>query len=36
LDVKLDPGQRVEFVAAANAEMHRKILGLIKLGKEEE
>jgi myo-inositol-1(or 4)-monophosphatase len=36
LDVKLDPGQKVEFVAAANAEMHRKILGLIKLGKEKE
>jgi myo-inositol-1(or 4)-monophosphatase len=36
LDVKLDPGQKVEFVAAANAEMHRKILGLVKPGKEEE
>lgn len=36
LDVKLDPGQKVEFVAAANAEMHRTILGLVRPGKEKE
>jgi myo-inositol-1(or 4)-monophosphatase len=36
LDVKLDPGQKVEFIAAANAEMHRSILGLVKSGKEKE
>jgi myo-inositol-1(or 4)-monophosphatase len=36
LDAKLDPRQRVEFIAAANAEMHRKILGLVKPGKEKE
>lgn len=30
LNVKLDPRQKVEFVAAANAEMHRTILGLVK------
>jgi myo-inositol-1(or 4)-monophosphatase len=35
LDVKLDPGQKVEFVAAANAEMHRTILGLVNLGERE-
>lgn len=36
LDAKLNPGQKVEFIAAANAEMHRKILSLVKLGKEKE
>jgi myo-inositol-1(or 4)-monophosphatase len=36
LDVKLDPGQKVELLAAANAEMHRKILGLVKPGTEKE
>ena len=36
LDAKLDPGQKVEFIAAANAEIHRKILGLVKPGKEKE
>ena len=36
LDAMLDPGQKVEFVAAANAEIHRTILGLIKPGKEQE
>ena len=36
LDAKLDPGQKVEFVASANAEMHRRILALVKPGKEEE
>jgi len=35
LDAKLDPGQKVEFIAAANAEMHRRILGLVKPEKEE-
>jgi myo-inositol-1(or 4)-monophosphatase len=34
LDAKLDPKQKVEFIAAANPEIHRKILGLVKLGKE--
>lgn len=34
LDARLDPQQKVEFIAAANAEMHRTILGLVKSGKE--
>ena len=34
LDARLDPKQKVEFIAAANAEMHGKILGLVKSGKE--
>ncbi len=34
LDAGLDPKQKVEFIAAANAEMHRTILGLVKSGKE--
>jgi len=33
LDVKLNPKQKVEFVAAANSEIHEKILDLIKLGR---
>jgi myo-inositol-1(or 4)-monophosphatase len=36
LDAKLDPGQKVEFVAAANAEMHWRIIDLVKPGKEKE
>jgi myo-inositol-1(or 4)-monophosphatase len=36
LGAKLDPGQKVEFVAAANAEMHRRILDLVEPGKEKE
>lgn len=36
LDAPLDPKQKVEFIAAANQEMHSKILGLVKLGKEKE
>jgi myo-inositol-1(or 4)-monophosphatase len=36
LGAKLDPGQKVEFIAAANAEMHRRILDLVKPGKEKE
>jgi myo-inositol-1(or 4)-monophosphatase len=36
LDVRLDPKQRVEFVASANLEMHRTLLGLIKPRKETE
>jgi myo-inositol-1(or 4)-monophosphatase len=36
LRAKLDPGQKVEFIAAANSEMHRRILDLVKLGKEKE
>jgi myo-inositol-1(or 4)-monophosphatase len=36
LDAKLDPKQKVEFVAAANPEIHRKILSLVKPGKEKE
>jgi myo-inositol-1(or 4)-monophosphatase len=36
LDAKLDPRQKVELIAAANAEMHRTILGLVKSGKETE
>ena len=35
LDVKLDPRQNVEFVAAGNHEMHETILSLIKPEKEE-
>jgi myo-inositol-1(or 4)-monophosphatase len=34
LDVRLDPKQRVEFIAAANHEMHKTILSLIKPRKE--
>ena len=34
LDVKLDPKENVEFVAAGNHEMHKKILILIKPKKE--
>jgi len=34
LHVKLDPKQKVEFVAAANNEMHRRIIGLTKTEKE--
>jgi myo-inositol-1(or 4)-monophosphatase len=30
LDAKLDPKQRVEFIAAANEEIHQRILGLIR------
>jgi myo-inositol-1(or 4)-monophosphatase len=29
LNVKLDPRQKVEFVAAANNEIHKKILDLL-------
>jgi myo-inositol-1(or 4)-monophosphatase len=36
LGAKLDPGQKVEFVAAGNAEMHRRILDLVEPGKEKE
>jgi myo-inositol-1(or 4)-monophosphatase len=36
LGAKLDPGRKVEFIAAANAEMHRRILDLVKPGKEKE
>jgi len=36
LSAKLDPGQKVEFIAAANIEIHRRILGLVKPGKEKE
>jgi myo-inositol-1(or 4)-monophosphatase len=36
LDVRLDPKQRVVFVASANLEMHRTLLGLIKPRKETE
>jgi myo-inositol-1(or 4)-monophosphatase len=36
LAAKLDPGQKVEFIAAANTEIHGKILGLVKPGKEKE
>lgn len=36
LDVKLDPKQKVEFVAAANHGMHKTILSLIKPRKEME
>lgn len=36
LDVKLGPKHKVEFIAAANAEMHTRILDLVKPGKEEE
>jgi myo-inositol-1(or 4)-monophosphatase len=35
LAARLDPGQKVEFVAAANAEVHRRILDLVKVGKED-
>lgn len=35
LNVRLGPEQRVEFIAAANSQMHRKILTLLKSGKEE-
>jgi myo-inositol-1(or 4)-monophosphatase len=36
LDARLDPKQRVEFIAAGNTEIHRRIVGLVKPGKEEE
>jgi len=36
LDVRLDPKQRVEFIATANHEMHMTILSLIKPRKERE
>jgi myo-inositol-1(or 4)-monophosphatase len=36
LDAKLDPKRKVEFVASANAEMHRKILSLLNPAKEKE
>jgi myo-inositol-1(or 4)-monophosphatase len=36
LNVRLDPRQMVTFVAAANAELHTKILGLLEPGKEKE
>jgi myo-inositol-1(or 4)-monophosphatase len=36
LDVRLDPKQRVKFVASANLEMHRTLLSLIKPRKETE
>ena len=36
LSAKLDPKQKVEFVAAGNAEMHRRIIRLVKPGKEKE
>jgi hypothetical protein len=32
LRVKLDPKQKVEFVASANTKLHRIILGLIGAG----
>jgi myo-inositol-1(or 4)-monophosphatase len=34
LNVKLDPKQKVEFVAAANPTMHRILLDMIKSEKE--
>jgi myo-inositol-1(or 4)-monophosphatase len=34
LDIKLDPKQRIKFVAAGNARIHEAILGLIKPKKE--
>ena len=34
LSAKLDPGQKVEFVAAGNTEMHRRILDLVEPGRE--
>jgi myo-inositol-1(or 4)-monophosphatase len=36
MDAKLDPRQKVEFIAAANAEMQRTILGLVEPRKENE
>jgi myo-inositol-1(or 4)-monophosphatase len=36
MDAKLDPTRKVEFVASANAEMHRKILALLNPRKEKE
>ncbi len=35
LNVKLDPKQNVEFIAAANQEMHKAILALIRAEKEQ-
>ena len=35
LNTRLDPKQKVEFIAAANARIHRQILSLIRAGKEE-
>lgn len=34
LDVKLDPKQKVEFVASANKQLHERILRLLKIRKE--
>lgn len=36
LDARLDPRQRVEFIAASNENIHRRILSLIKYQKEKE
>jgi len=36
LDARLDPHQRVEFIAASNENIHRRILSLIKYQKEKE
>ena len=36
LDAKLDPKQKVDFIATGNSEIHSKILGLVKSGKERE
>jgi len=36
LDARLDPHQRVEFIAASNENIHRRILSLIKCQKEKE
>jgi myo-inositol-1(or 4)-monophosphatase len=36
LDARLDPHQRVEFIAASNENIHRRILSLIKHQKEKE
>lgn len=30
LDVKLDPKQKIKFIASGNKQMHKKILGLVK------
>jgi myo-inositol-1(or 4)-monophosphatase len=35
LDVKLDPKQKVEFIAAANAKIYDRIFGLVKAQKEQ-
>jgi myo-inositol-1(or 4)-monophosphatase len=36
LDARLDPHQRVEFIAASNENIHRRILSLLKYQKEKE